>query len=225
MSKLNLIGNLGRLNGLLRSTRSNQSFLPLFQREATRHFATDAEQKDSSLDPFLRPPSTGLAYGRLIGFGRNTLKTDIINFLEGCNLTPQDVKVEYNRAFTSVGMILQFPSRIAFDSAIRLMNRNGRLYKLERADRSQWDVAKSYDGKVVLMQGVPRNALPEDIERVLSGCVYNSSSIQTFVRPAFPDPVRLALVEFPSQVEAMNAVLVKNRSFCLNNQILMRVLQ
>ncbi|KAF9605942.1 hypothetical protein IFM89_021268 [Coptis chinensis] len=77
----------------------------------------------------------------------------------------------------------------------------------------------------VLLQGLPRNALPEDIERFLCGCDFNSSSLHIFLRQSFPDPVRMALVQFPSEIEAMNAVIVKNRSFCLNNQILMRVLQ
>lgn len=48
--------------------------------------------------------NSGLAYGRLVGITRYTLKTDIVNMLEGCRLTVDDVKVEYNRSFAPMGM-------------------------------------------------------------------------------------------------------------------------
>ncbi|RVW39717.1 hypothetical protein CK203_114033 [Vitis vinifera] len=185
----------------------------------------------------------GLVYGRLSGITKHTLRTDILNLLEGCNLTLQDVKVDYNRSYFPDGAI---PSRYAFDHAIKVINKKGRLYKLDRADRSQWDPLRTYDGKtvsinpvvgdkitlvhklqyivMVLLQGLPRNALPEDVERFLAGCEFNSSNIQLTTRQAFPDPIRMALVHFPSQSQAMNAFITKNRGFCLNNQILVRVL-
>ena len=47
---------------------------------------------------------SGLVYGKLFGITRHTLKTDIINMLEGCNLTMDDVKVDYNWSFTPNGM-------------------------------------------------------------------------------------------------------------------------
>nr|POE59845.1 hypothetical protein CFP56_50031 [Quercus suber] len=70
-----------------------------------------------------------------------------------------------------------------------------------------------------LLQGFPRNALPEDVERFLTGCVYEASSIEMFMRGAFPDAIRMAIVNFPSKNEAMNAFIKKNRGICLNNQI------
>ncbi|KAF8396699.1 hypothetical protein HHK36_018326 [Tetracentron sinense] len=222
---MNLLGKVIRSNGILGNSKPNPS-LSLLLRETQRHFSTETEQQQSpSLEPFLQPPSKGLIYGKLIGTAKTTMKTDIVTLLEGSNLTPQDIKVEYNRSFNPTGMIVQFPSRSAFDTAIRAIARKGQLYKLEKVDRSQWDILTSYDGKVVLLQGIPRNALPEDVERFLSGCDFNASSIQMFLRSAFPDPIRMALAHFSSQTQAMNAVLVKNRNFCLNNQISMRVLQ
>ena len=47
---------------------------------------------------------SGLVYGRLSGITKHTLRTDILNLLEGCNLTLQDVKVDYNRSYFPVGM-------------------------------------------------------------------------------------------------------------------------
>ncbi|RRT43450.1 hypothetical protein B296_00056413 [Ensete ventricosum] len=44
-------------------------------------------------------------------------------------------------------------------------------------------------------------------------------------RPGFPAPIRVSLVHFPTRIDAMNAFCWKNRSFCLNNPITMRVLQ
>ncbi|KAG7960580.1 hypothetical protein I3843_10G131100 [Carya illinoinensis] len=226
MSKLRLFATALGSRLTVRTVRENHGN-PLLLREFPRWFSTEAEQppQDSAVDPFLQTPGTGLVYGRLIGVTRHTLKTDIVNLLEGCKLTLDDVKVDYNRSFSPVGMMVQFPSRNAFDQAIRVIGKKGRLYKLERADRSQWDLLIPYNGKAVLLQGIPRNALPEDVERFLTGCEYDASSIDIFLRAGFRDPIRMATVKFPSQTEAMNAFIKKNRSFCLNNQILLRVLQ
>ncbi|KAK6943728.1 hypothetical protein RJ641_024830 [Dillenia turbinata] len=227
MSMMNLLRNLIKSQNSTLLTDSTRS-LPCLLRESPRHFSNEAAEQtqNSTVDSILRTPEAGLAYGRLTGITRHTLRSDIVNLLEGCNLTLQDVKVEYNRSFFDpIGMLLQFPSRSAFDAAVRTIIRNGRLYKLDRADRSQWDYVTPYDGKAVLLQGIPRNALLDDVERFLCGCEYDASSIQLLTRQAAPDPIRMAVVRFPSQTQAMNAVIMKNRSFCLNNQILVRILQ
>ncbi|KAJ4971076.1 hypothetical protein NE237_004175 [Protea cynaroides] len=225
--------NVMRLSASLRNGKPNQG-PQVFLRDTARHFSSETEEqkdpsidqkKEPSIDPFLQRSSSGFTYGRLVGSPRNTIKTDIINLLEGCNVTLQDIKFEYNREYAPTSVMVKFPSRAGFDAAIRLIGRKGRLYRLDKADRSQWDFLTSYDGKVALLQGIPRNALPDDVERFLSGCDFDASSIQMFVRQAFPDPIRLALVNFPSPTQAMHAALVKNRSFCLNNQISVRVLQ
>lgn len=44
-------------------------------------------------------------------------------------------------------------------------------------------------------------------------------------RPGVPEPIRMVLVKFRTKTDAMNAFITKNRSFCLNNQVSMRVLQ
>lgn len=46
----------------------------------------------------------GLVYGRLLGISSNTLKTDIINLFEGCKLTLDDIKVDYDRAYNPMAM-------------------------------------------------------------------------------------------------------------------------
>lgn len=47
---------------------------------------------------------SGLVYGRLTGTTKYTLKTDIVNLLEGCNLSLEDVKVDYYRSYMPNGM-------------------------------------------------------------------------------------------------------------------------
>lgn len=47
---------------------------------------------------------SGLVFGKLTGTGRNALKTDVIHFFEGCNLSTTDIKVEYNKAYNPLGM-------------------------------------------------------------------------------------------------------------------------
>ncbi|KAG7027296.1 hypothetical protein SDJN02_11308 [Cucurbita argyrosperma subsp. argyrosperma] len=227
MSALGLLRKALRSHFVTPSARANHG-LPVFFRQSPRFFSTEGEQPplESPADPFLDTSKTaGLVYGKLSGITRNTLKTDIVNLLEGCNLNLDDVKVEYNRSFTPTSMMMQFPSRQAYDNAFRVIGRKGRLYRLERADRSQWDILSPYSGKTVLLQGIPRNALVEDVERFLLGCDYDATSINMFFRASFPEPMRLATVLFPSPTQAMHAFLTKNRGFCLNNQILMRVLQ
>ncbi|KAJ8483668.1 hypothetical protein OPV22_016153 [Ensete ventricosum] len=190
-----------------------------------RRLSTEGEKpQDASEVPFLRSSEEGLVFGKLTGTGRNALKTDVIHFFEGCNLSTTDIKVEYNKAYNPLGMLLQFSSRSSFDMAMRQTLRKSRLYKLEKIDRSHWDLTISYDEKTVLLQGIPRNALEEDIERFLSGCNFGPR-FQTIFRPGFPAPIRVSLVHFPTRIDAMNAFCWKNRSFCLNNPITMRVLQ
>jgi len=120
--------------------------------------------------------------------------------------------------------LLRFPSKAAFTTAIRQTSQN-RLYKMEAITPDVWDLKQSFDGKAVLLQGVPRNALPEDIERFLCGTNFEPPPFESFLRPGVPEPIRMVLVKFRTKTNAMNAFIAKNRSFCLNNQVSMRVLQ
>ncbi|KAL3536338.1 hypothetical protein ACH5RR_004799 [Cinchona calisaya] len=188
--------------------------LPSLLRGSPRRFSTEAEQpsQDTNADTFLQNPPTGLVYGKLFGTTKLTTKTDVLNLLDGCNLSADDVKVSYSRLYDATSMFLQFPSRQAYNTASRSITRKGR-FRLEVADRSQWDLIAPYDGKAILLQGIPRNALIDDVERFLSGCHYDASSIQMFSRQAFPYPIRMALVRFPSQALAMHAYITKNQGY------------
>ncbi|CAA6661794.1 unnamed protein product [Spirodela intermedia] len=172
------------------------------------------DQDASFSDSFVNPPP-GMVFGRLTNIGRNTLKTDIIHYFEGCDLSAEDIKVEYNKLFNPTGMLVQFPSRSSFDTALRLIMRKGRLYNLTKIDRGLWDLQTSYSGKTVLLKA-QRNAIQEDVERIFRGCNYDGSSTEIFLRPGPVEPVKLALVRFPTREEAMTAVRLRNRSFCLN---------
>ncbi|XP_010558298.1 PREDICTED: uncharacterized protein LOC104826994 [Tarenaya hassleriana] len=196
--------------------------------EWRKSFSTETEQPPEKppVDGFFRSSGTGPVYGKLLGFSKRTLKTDILHLLDGCNLTPDDIKFSYSRggAFALLGTYVRFPSRSSYDNALRSIMKKGKLYKIERAERAQWDPLPSYEGKVVVLHGIPLNALVDDIERFLSGCDYHPS-FQFVRRGGMPDPVRVAVVHFPSQTHAMNAFFTKNRGFCLNNQVMMQVLQ
>ncbi|KAK4798075.1 hypothetical protein SAY86_030401 [Trapa natans] len=200
--------------------------LSLFLHEPRRSFSAEAEKaQDAAVDKFIETSSSGAVYGKLSGLIRYTLKSDVINLLDGCKLNLEDIRVSYTRSFAPIGMLVQFPSGHAIDQAFKLISKKGRLHKLEKVDRSQWDLSANYDGKTILLQGLPRQALPEDVERFLHGCQYDATSIQVSYRAAFPEPLKVATVGFPSRAQAMNAFITKNGSFCLNNQILVRVLQ
>ncbi|KAG2541622.1 uncharacterized protein LOC120690269 [Panicum virgatum] len=204
---------------------------------SARLFSADASGEaagagaDSQSDPFLKESSEGLAYGRFYsptGVGnrleKNMLKTDIIHQLDRCELSLDDVKMDYNMGFTPLGALLRFPSKAVFTTAVRQTSQN-RLYKMEAISRDEWDLKQSFDGKTVLLQGVPRNALPEDIERFLCGTNFEPPPFESFLRPGVPERIRVVLVKFRTKTDAMNAFITKNRSFCLNNQVSMRVLQ
>lgn len=178
-----------------------------------------------NLDPRSRPFG-GLVYGKLTGIGRSTLKMDIVHFFEGCNLKPEDIKFAYNRSYGPIGIILQFSSRAAYVTAQRLINFKARYYRMVEVGSSQWSNLESpFDGKVLLLQGVPQNALQEDVERFFYGCNIDGSSIQIFMRQGLDQPIRLVLVSFRSSRDAMLALREKNRSFCLNGPITLRLLQ
>lgn len=166
-------------------------------------------------------------YGKLIGITKRTTKSDILALLEGCNLSADDIKFGHNRIFNPVNLLIQFPSQQAYEVANRAFNRKGRFYRLDRSDRSQWDYIIPYEGKAILLQGIPRNAQIDDIERFLSGCAYDPSSMQLFSRIIDSDsePTRMVIVRFPSRAQATHAFLKKNREFCLNEQIMVRVLE
>lgn len=229
---MSLFQNAMKASRLIRTVHPNQSLRPLLSGSA-RHFSTEAQppNQQTSADPFLQSPLSGLVYGRLSGIApRNnimkyTLKSDVIRLLDESNLSPDDLKFNYDRRYEVTGVMIQFPSRNAYDAAVRAINRQGRLYKLEKVDCSVWDNTRPYDGKFVLLQGLPQDAQVVDIERFLSGCQHDSSSLQLIFRQdAFPNPIRMATVRFPSATLAMDAFITKNRSFCRNNQILMQVL-
>ena len=216
------------MNGVVRAALKRGHALPIFSQQQLRCFSTGTvPPPHNPTNPFLENADTGLAYGRMLGIHKNTLKTDVINFLEGLNLTLEDVKMEYTRSFIPRAMMVQFPSHNAMDEAVRMINRKGRLYKLERVNREEWDIVTPYNGKTILIQGIPRNAQFVDIERILSGCEFDHSSVNIFTRltPESSELNRMATVRFPSRTQAMNAFLTKNGTYCINNRILIQVLQ
>ncbi|OMO72677.1 hypothetical protein CCACVL1_17663 [Corchorus capsularis] len=204
--------------------------LPSFLRESPKCFCTGTDQPqqppqpDASVHQFLDSADKGFVYGSLQGFSKYSMKSDIINLLEGANLTPDDIKINYNRNFLPFTMMLRFSSPAAFSNAAKVVRRFNRLYKLEKADASDWDIIHPYNGKTVVLSGLPRHSTAEEVERFL-GCDCDFSSIEmvTLPRPGNA-PSRIATVQFPSQVQAMNAFITKNRSIFLNFPITLRVL-
>ncbi|KAI9122378.1 hypothetical protein K1719_007067 [Acacia pycnantha] len=218
-----------RSNSTFSTLQDCHGFPPLLRATSRMFFSSEAQQppQDPLAESFMQAPRQGLAYGRLLGVRNYTLKTDIIHFLEDSNLTMEDVKVDYDRYFTPRAMMLQFHSHKDYDQALRHITRNGRLYRLERVDRAQWDIVAPCDGKTILMRGFPRNALIDDIERFLHGYDYDQPSINIFLRQgeSLDNPIKMATVRFRARTEAMNAFITKNTTFCLNNQISIMVLQ
>jgi hypothetical protein len=150
-----------------------------------------------------------------------------MNVLEGCSLTSDDLKFNYPRGgnLTPAAVFVQFPSLSAYDKALRNIAKKGKLYRLEKAARAQWDPIVPYEGKVVALHGIPVNAITDDIDRFLSGCLYYPGSIQFLTVQGLGTSKRVALVRFTSQTQAMNAYITKNRNFLLNQRITLQVLQ
>ncbi|CAK7342882.1 unnamed protein product [Dovyalis caffra] len=173
-------------NSTLQSFRPNNT-LPLFLHQDTKHFSTETqpppqENNDtSSIDPFLQSSNTSLAYARFYGVRKHTMKTDIINLFEGSNLTHDNIRFIHNRSY------IPFAAG-AYDNAQKALTRAGRLYRMEKTEPHVWDAAlrNCYDGKTVLLEGLPPNALTDDIERFLSGLEFLPSSIKTFARRQDP---------------------------------------
>nr|GEW69789.1 N-(5-amino-5-carboxypentanoyl)-L-cysteinyl-D-valine synthase [Tanacetum cinerariifolium] len=131
---------------LIRIANQNQRLRSL------RQFSTESSpppSNESAAKPIFESPSAGFLYGKLVGITNNTLKSDVLSLLEECNLTTDDLKVDYNPAYSPTGMLVQFSSKSAYDAALRAVTRKGRLYRLERADRANWDYVQPYGGKFV----------------------------------------------------------------------------
>ncbi|KAK8919063.1 hypothetical protein KSP39_PZI021709 [Platanthera zijinensis] len=167
----------------------------------------------------------GAVYAKLTGLGRNTLKTDIIHLLEGSNLSTADVKFVYSNTFTPISMMLRFPSQSSYDIALRQTLRKGRLYNLEKIYSGQWDITESHDGRTVMVYGIPRSALRDDIDRFLSGCNFDPSSFRYVNRPGIQSAVKAITFRVASTLEAINFCIRKNRSVCSNAPVTVRVLQ
>ncbi|KAI3822630.1 hypothetical protein L1987_10225 [Smallanthus sonchifolius] len=213
---------------LMRSVHPNQGLRSLLSGSLShRQFSTESAPptSQSSTKPLFESSSSGLVYGKLFGITRNTLKSDVLSLFEECNISIDDLKVDYNPSQIPTAMMVQFPSRSAYDAALRAITRKGRLLRLELADRARWDSITPYGGKYVLLKGIPTNAILEDIERFLAGCEYDPSNIRLLSRQGASGPTRMAIVRFVSPTAAMSAMITKNRGFCLNNQISMHVLQ
>ncbi|CAD6210693.1 unnamed protein product [Miscanthus lutarioriparius] len=222
--------------GVTTSTDLSSSLLAVSPPVSARLFSADASGEatataaESQDDSFLKASREGLAYGRfysVIGGGnrleKNMLKTDIIHHLDRCGLSLDDVKIDYNNRYDPLAALLRFSSKAMFTTANRQTSQN-RVYRIDEISREVWDLKKPFDGKTVLLQGVPRNALPEDIERFLCGTNFEPP-FESFIRAGVPEPIRMVLVKFRTKTDAMNAFITKNRGFCLNNQVSMRVLQ
>ncbi|CAM0872602.1 unnamed protein product [Alopecurus aequalis] len=216
-----------------RSLSISGAFFPV----SSRLYSTDAPgaEAGSQGDSFYNILSSdeGLVYGRLSTssaggprLSKNLLKTDIVRYLDKCELSPDDVKIDYNRGYYPVAALLKFPSMESFTTASRQLIQGGnRMYRIEKLSREDWDNLPSLDGKAALLQGVPRNAQADDIERFLSGTNYEPPPFESFIRPGIPEPIRVVLVRFRTKTDATNAFIAKNRSFCLNNPVSVRVLQ
>lgn len=236
---MNLLRRAQRLHFSLQSRSFEETHLPisfLVSYSSCRRFSTEGEgvadgapiagnsensDSGSVIEEILKMPRDGLCYGKLFGFQRNTLKSDLITMLEGCTLTPDDVKFIYNRFFTPTSVLVRFPSQKAYDIGLREV-KNGRVYRLEKADPSEWDFTKFYNGKYVLLQGVPARSSLDDIDRFLQGFDFDASSVEIIIRQSLPG--KMAVVRFPSQIEAMNAMIRKNRAFIDNFRVNVRVL-
>ncbi|KAL3646715.1 hypothetical protein CASFOL_009259 [Castilleja foliolosa] len=199
------------------STSQTNRHLPSTFFVSPKLFSTEAAEPS--------PVSSGSSfYARLGTITRYTTKSDILNLLEGCGLKLENLKVEYSRSYSPWSMMVEFPSISAYNDALREINRKGRLYEMKTAHKSEWDMTTPYDGKAILLLGIPSNALVDDIERFLSGCQYFSSSIEISYRQTNQGRSRMAVVHFPSQALAMHAYITKNGGYCLNDQISVHVL-
>ncbi|KAI3969894.1 hypothetical protein MKX01_038362 [Papaver californicum] len=144
---MSLLRNLIRSNGvLLHHLKPNQGggsqFLLLRQ--------SPRLNQDKVVDAILRqPPTQGNVHAKLFGIGMfSTTINDVMSLFESCNLSAQDIEVQYNNLFLPVSMVLQLPSHSAYDNAVREIATEGRLYKIEKVEPGQWGV-ESYDGKAV----------------------------------------------------------------------------
>ncbi|EPS72129.1 hypothetical protein M569_02630 [Genlisea aurea] len=195
---------------------------------ARKLFSTEASEPsvEASYEPFNQTPysGSGSTYLKLVNISKYTTKSDVLHLLDGINLKPESIRVEYDRAYYPVSIIVELPSVDAFEVAGRAIATKGRLFNLAKTDKDRWDLIAPFDGKAILLREIPRNAGFDDIERFLSGCQYDSSSLEIFFRPVKNVVSKMALVRFPSPALAAHAYMTKNGGFVLNSQICVQLL-
>ncbi|PKI60978.1 hypothetical protein CRG98_018608 [Punica granatum] len=118
MEKLNQLRNLLRPTSTLLAGAGGEPCrgLATFLREPRRRFSTESEQReDATVDNFFETPDTGAAYRKLLGITKQTLKSDVINLLDECKLSLDDIRVNYDRSFAPIGMDELNVTRDEFD--------------------------------------------------------------------------------------------------------------
>ncbi|KAK8952993.1 hypothetical protein KSP40_PGU017866 [Platanthera guangdongensis] len=86
-------------------------------------------------------------------------------------------------------------------------------------------VISDRDPVFVMVYGIPRSAVRDDIDRFLSGCNFDPSSFRYVNRPGIQSAVKAITFRVASTLEAINFCIRKNRSVCSNAPVTVRVLQ
>ncbi|KAG9146316.1 hypothetical protein Leryth_007996 [Lithospermum erythrorhizon] len=163
---MNLFKSTVNISRKIQSRHHNQRLTSLLPKQ----YSTEAE-------PHNQNPPPGVCYGRLLGITKYTTRSDVCNLLDGCNLNLDDIKVDYNRIFLPVSMLIRFPSRDAYEVGLKATRRE-RLHRLDMTNHSAWGTLNAYAGRSILLEEVPRSATADDVDRFLSGCQYDPSTFR-----------------------------------------------
>ncbi|BFI25789.1 hypothetical protein MPTK2_1g24350 [Marchantia polymorpha subsp. ruderalis] len=171
-------------------------------------------------------------------------KSDLLWFLKGCNLRPEDMTIMYDLRYRPKYVQVDFTSVESFRLAQRTLAMKGRLggryLKLTREDPMMDDInlgLKQFRGRSLLMQKIPGALVTEDVERFFSGFVLDGNFPVKFLRtltaggkrspvgPSKNEYELRALVRFRNESEALRALREKQGSFCMEKAVDLRFME
>ncbi|OAE27418.1 hypothetical protein AXG93_3911s1000 [Marchantia polymorpha subsp. ruderalis] len=231
-------------SGILSHPEVGVTFLLRFADVAGGGFPSVAPSSQVVAIPLPRSSGLEKISARVANAPKFMFKSDLLWFLKGCNLRPEDMTIMYDLRYRPKYVQVDFTSVESFRLAQRTLAMKGRLggryLKLTREDPMMDDInlgLKQFRGRSLLMQKIPGALVTEDVERFFSGFVLDGNFPVKFLRtltaggkrspvgPSKNEYELRALVRFRNESEALRALREKQGSFCMEKAVDLRFME
>ncbi|GBG60470.1 hypothetical protein CBR_g5643 [Chara braunii] len=217
---------------------------------------TDRLPSSSLTGAFTNRTSAGIrpVCAKVYNAPKYCLRSDILRFFEGCNLTPDKMAVAYDSRYRPRNWHLEFDTLEDFQVANALLTRNKFMWprpiRLEQESKQEMMAAlRLYDvthlrDRTLLMINLPEEVNMEDIERFFEGYSISGQGVKLlrYVHEKVRTPrikrlqgewrktmdnvvERRALVCFTSELEALRALRERQGEYVQDMEIELKLIQ